>query len=726
MTEYLKGGVTMQVGYDTQGMLSAIYTKSHGYIQADSYRFDSLGNLISRAQIGMRERTYHYDSLNRVLGVNSVDLFTYSSTGNLEEKADYRILEAGACNGTNVEITNKWSQVYGEDNNPLHALTSRTRLSVPACETTSATAANHDVDQETFTYDENGNETTVTDGTHTVRSIKYSGRNKAIEITAKGDTVTFSYDVNNRRYKREEAGQTIYYVGALQLTLPNDESKDKVINRYIGNDAQQTYFSTGLSKTKWMFTDHQGSTIAITNSEYKLLKRYSYDIFGKQSAVVETQADIDAHYAHLATLTVLDSISSNFKAYTGHEPVALGGEKRIIHMNGRIFDADTGRFMQADPFVQAPSNLQNYNRYSYVLNNPLSYTDPSGYLFNKIFKKLNKALGDFAPVFGIGLMFIPGMQAWAAKSIWHAAAVGFGIGGVSTGSLKGAIIGGLSGAAFYQVGSHFNTKFKGVDFGKLDLAQQLEWAGSHALVGGITSVASGGKFGHGFVSAGFTKMAMGNAGFNMDNIEPEAIAGRTIVAALIGGTASSLTGGKFANGATTAAMAQLLNAETTNYRKKIAGWRDAERAVSSRLRDDGWTIVKRRVSGKYDGDWYIRGREYDVVAYKDINGVRNWKLVEVKFVRYRNYSVSMSPAAKKAMSYRGAYQAFTTSRQVHFDMNASDMTLIGKGLPNGAVHLTPGEYSISWEFVKPNRTGLSIGVDESKQFTNAILELTGG
>ncbi|WP_342626735.1 RHS repeat-associated core domain-containing protein, partial [Pseudoalteromonas rubra] len=48
-------------------------------------------------------------------------------------------------------------------------------------------------------------------------------------------------------------------------------------------------------------------------------------------------------------------------------------------MNGRIYDADTGRFMQADPVVQAPSNLQNYNAYSYVLNNPLSYTDPSGY-----------------------------------------------------------------------------------------------------------------------------------------------------------------------------------------------------------------------------------------------------------------------------------------------------------------------------------------------------------
>ena len=54
----------------------------------------------------------------------------------------------------------------------------------------------------------------------------------------------------------------------------------------------------------------------------------------------------------------------------------------IIHMNGRIYDPTLGRFLQADPHIQAPMNSQNYNRYSYVLNNPMSYTDPSGYLFN--------------------------------------------------------------------------------------------------------------------------------------------------------------------------------------------------------------------------------------------------------------------------------------------------------------------------------------------------------
>lgn len=49
-------------------------------------------------------------------------------------------------------------------------------------------------------------------------------------------------------------------------------------------------------------------------------------------------------------------------------------------MGSRIYDPILGRFLQADPFVQAPHNTQNYNRYSYVLNSLVSHTDPSGYL----------------------------------------------------------------------------------------------------------------------------------------------------------------------------------------------------------------------------------------------------------------------------------------------------------------------------------------------------------
>ncbi len=51
----------------------------------------------------------------------------------------------------------------------------------------------------------------------------------------------------------------------------------------------------------------------------------------------------------------------------------------LINMNGRLYDPYLQRFLSPDPFIQAPGNAQNFNRYSYCLNNPLMYTDPSGY-----------------------------------------------------------------------------------------------------------------------------------------------------------------------------------------------------------------------------------------------------------------------------------------------------------------------------------------------------------
>jgi hypothetical protein len=56
-------------------------------------------------------------------------------------------------------------------------------------------------------------------------------------------------------------------------------------------------------------------------------------------------------------------------------------------MNGRVYDPYIGRFLSPDPLVQQPGNLQNYNRYSYVLNNPLKYTDPSGYSYGHGFNR---------------------------------------------------------------------------------------------------------------------------------------------------------------------------------------------------------------------------------------------------------------------------------------------------------------------------------------------------
>jgi RHS repeat-associated protein len=77
--------------------------------------------------------------------------------------------------------------------------------------------------------------------------------------------------------------------------------------------------------------------------------------------------------------------SYNFDLYTGnlmergsmdHEHLDDFG---LINMNGRLYDPVLGRFLNADPVIQFPGFTQSYNSYSYVMNNPLRFTDPTGY-----------------------------------------------------------------------------------------------------------------------------------------------------------------------------------------------------------------------------------------------------------------------------------------------------------------------------------------------------------
>ena len=72
------------------------------------------------------------------------------------------------------------------------------------------------------------------------------------------------------------------------------------------------------------------------------------------------------------------------------------GESKFIHMNGRAYDYNLGRFLSVDPFIQAPGNSQSMNPYSYIMNNPLSGTDPSGYMAER---------GDFIASISIGIFF---------------------------------------------------------------------------------------------------------------------------------------------------------------------------------------------------------------------------------------------------------------------------------------------------------------------------------
>ena len=67
--------------------------------------------------------------------------------------------------------------------------------------------------------------------------------------------------------------------------------------------------------------------------------------------------------------------------YTGHEIIAGLG---VYNANARLYDPVTGRFLAPDPLIQDPTSTQNFNRYSYCLNNPLKYTDESGEIIGTV------------------------------------------------------------------------------------------------------------------------------------------------------------------------------------------------------------------------------------------------------------------------------------------------------------------------------------------------------
>ena len=66
------------------------------------------------------------------------------------------------------------------------------------------------------------------------------------------------------------------------------------------------------------------------------------------------------------------------RGFTGHEHLPEFG---LINMNGRMYDPVLGRMLSPDNYVQSATFTQTFNRYSYAGNNPLKYTDPTGYTF---------------------------------------------------------------------------------------------------------------------------------------------------------------------------------------------------------------------------------------------------------------------------------------------------------------------------------------------------------
>jgi RHS repeat-associated protein len=115
------------------------------------------------------------------------------------------------------------------------------------------------------------------------------------------------------------------------------------------------------------YIDYKCSLIFVQKKGSTTLEQMSYDPWGRRR-------NGENWHDYYNTTTPFTSLYK--RGYTGHEHIDVFG---LINMNGRMYDPRLGRFLSPDPFVQAPSYTQSYNRYSYGWNNPMKYTDPTGY-----------------------------------------------------------------------------------------------------------------------------------------------------------------------------------------------------------------------------------------------------------------------------------------------------------------------------------------------------------
>ncbi|WNO10291.1 RHS repeat-associated core domain-containing protein [Teredinibacter sp. KSP-S5-2] len=305
---------------------------------------------------------YVYDKLHRLTQSGYNDFigasiaYSYNASGNLLSKSDY---------ARNYDYTT------GTSGGP-NAVKRIEKILKQANGTTT-------YQWESFSYDARGN---MLSGDGLTQAI-YNAMDKPTEINKDGALLTFDYGPSQMRYRQVKSDNgdttTTRYIGKLyeEVTEQTSIGLKQSWRAYIGSTAVVSQDDSDGFAIRYQHRDRLGSARTFTDEAGSVVARRDYDPFGKPRMPDGTLKE-DHWMAGVPMEPILDDLDSakTPRGFTDHEHL---DSVQYIHMNGRVYDYNLGRFLSVDPYVQEPGNSQGINPYSYILNNPLAGTDPTGY-----------------------------------------------------------------------------------------------------------------------------------------------------------------------------------------------------------------------------------------------------------------------------------------------------------------------------------------------------------
>ena len=332
----LKGKTTEVYQYDFHYPVSQVISNEQNSLETKIYQFDRVKGLLNERTYSFNsiKETFGYDTQQRLIswkGAGAEGVQTYDPRGRIEQNSQLGSYE---YQGTNYQhqklITNETGDTHLEKY-PFPAI----RYNV-----FKAPEQIYVKDKERISFEYDAFES---------RAAMYYG-NTDPEKQKRRYVKHYNHDGTFEIKHDRTTGLTQFYI-------------------YLGGDAYTAPAVLSVTddseKYLYLHRDYLGSITLITDNAGNPVERRHFDAWGNITSYWNAEGKTTVP----AEGILLD------RGYTGHEHLLSVG---LINMNARLYDPALHRFLQPDNFVQDPFNTQNFNRYGYVLNNPLLYIDPTG------------------------------------------------------------------------------------------------------------------------------------------------------------------------------------------------------------------------------------------------------------------------------------------------------------------------------------------------------------